>query len=243
MELTHGSLFAGIGGFDKGADQENIKTLWTCELEDFNNKILAQNGNAKQYKDIREMRTPGYVDIITGGFPCQDISLAGTMEGIKGSRSSLWSEMYRICGEVRPQYIIIENSPALTFRGLEQILCDLSQIGYCCEWQCISNKSFGYPHHRERIYIIAYTNSFSEETNFLEYGDFKSIFKQWTPSVNSAIALSKRIYEMPTRTTVRNGDGFRHWTHRVSALGNAVNTTVASYLFWCIKEHKKKGAQ
>ena len=129
MELTHGSLFSGIGGFELGAQMNGIPTLWNCELELFQRNLLKQNfPETKQYEDIRELRNPGYVDIISGGFPCQDISIAGKGTGIVGERSGLWSEMFRIVREVRPRYVLIENSPMLLVRGFERVLCDLSLI-------------------------------------------------------------------------------------------------------------------
>lgn len=107
-----------------------IPTLWNCELELFQRNLLKQNfPETKQYEDIRELRNPGYVDIISGGFPCQDISIAGKGTGIVGERSGLWSEMFRIVREVRPRYVLIENSPMLLVRGFERVLCDLSQSG------------------------------------------------------------------------------------------------------------------
>lgn len=236
--MTHGSLFSGIGGFEEGAELSNIETLWNCEFEPFQRKILKKNyPNAKQYNDIRTMGGVGYVDIISGGFPCQDISVAGKMEGITGERSGLWSEMFRIIREVRPKYSIIENSPALLIRGFEQVLCDLSEIGYNAQWQCISNASFGYPHKRERVYIIAYSNEIGLQSDIRTGRGFNSIFKKWTPNKNDGHSLSKRIHEMPTSGYIRNGDGFQNWTHRVGSIGNAVNPTLAHYLFECIKSH------
>jgi DNA (cytosine-5)-methyltransferase 1 len=123
--MRHGSLFTGIGGFEEGAKLSGIETLWCCEYENFQRSVLRKKYNSYRYADVRELYRPEYVDIISGGFPCQDISVAGLGEGINGSRSGLWREMYRICGEVRPKYIIIENSPALLFRGFERILCNL----------------------------------------------------------------------------------------------------------------------
>ena len=153
-ELTHGSLFSGIGGFELGAEMAGIDTLWNCEIEKFQGEILKTKfPYAERFTDITKTTGLRYVDIISGGFPCQDISVAGKREGIKGKRSGLWSEMYRIVREVRPKYVIIENSPALTISGLEQVLCDLSKIGFNAEWQCISNYAFGYPHKRERLYL------------------------------------------------------------------------------------------
>lgn len=155
--MTHGSLFSGIGGFELGAQMNNIPTLWNCEIEGFQRTILKQVfPDTKQYEDIKELSKPEYVDIISGGFPCQDISIAGKGEGITGSRSGLWNEMFRIIREVRPRYVLIENSPMLLIRGFERVLCNLSEVGYDAEWKCIQNKVFGFPHNRERLYCIAY---------------------------------------------------------------------------------------
>lgn len=128
--MTHGSLFSGIGGFETGAEWVGIETLWNCEIEPFQRSILKKHfPNTKQYEDIKELSNPGYVDIISGGFPCQDISIAGKGVGITGSRSGLWSEMHRVIREVRPRYVIIENSPMLLVRGFERVLCDLPKQG------------------------------------------------------------------------------------------------------------------
>lgn len=128
--MTHGSLFSGVGGFETGAEWVGIDTLWNCEIEPFQRSILKKHfPNTKQYEDIKELSNPGYVDIISGGFPCQDISIAGKGVGITGSRSGLWSEMHRVIREVRPRYVIIENSPMLLVRGFERVLCDLSKQG------------------------------------------------------------------------------------------------------------------
>ena len=161
------------------------------------------------------------------------------MEGIKGSRSGLWSEMYRIVREIRPIYVIIENSPALLIRGFEQILCDLSKIGYDAEWQCISNIAFGYPHKRERLYVIAYTHEKRLQGNICPSGGFRSVFKEWTSNPNDGYTLSKRIYEIGPSAVIRNGHGFQSWSHRVGSIGNAVNPTIAYYLFDCIMQHNK----
>jgi DNA (cytosine-5)-methyltransferase 1 len=97
--------------------------------------------------------------IITGGFPCQDISVAGKGEGIRGSRSGLWFEYWRIIRDLRPRYAIMENVSALTFRGLTDVLGSLAEIGYDAEWQDIRAEDVGAPHRRERIWIVAYPAS------------------------------------------------------------------------------------
>jgi len=134
-QLLHGSLFSGIGGFEEGAERAGIKTLWNCEYETFQRNILKKHyKDNEQFTDVRTAAISERVNIISGGFPCQDISVAGKMEGIKGERSGLWSEMHRIIRSIRPEYVIIENSPDLLIRGFERVLCDLSEIGYSTEW-------------------------------------------------------------------------------------------------------------
>jgi len=100
--------------------------------------------------------------IITGGFPCQDISIAGRGEGITGSRSGLWFEMWRIIRDLRPRFAIMENVGAITFRGLDVVLGSLAEIGYDAEWQDIRAEDVGAPHRRERIWIVAYPNEQSK---------------------------------------------------------------------------------
>ena len=95
------------------------------------------------------------IDVICGGFPCQDISVAGKGAGIEGSRSGLWSEYARIIGEVRPRYVIVENVAALLGRGLERVLGDLAALGFDAEWHCIPASAVGAPHRRDRVWIVA----------------------------------------------------------------------------------------
>lgn len=154
--LTHGSLFSGIEGFGLGAALAGIKTVWSCELEDYQTLIIKKNFGEQHEinRDIRTYKNPSFVDIISGGFPCQDISIAGKGVGIIGERSGLWSEMFRIIRKVRPRYVLIENSPMLVVRGFEQVLCDLSEIGYDAEWQCLSGTDFGIQQNRERLIVL-----------------------------------------------------------------------------------------
>lgn len=237
--MTHGSLFSGIGGFEEGARLAGIQTIWNCEYELYQRNILKKHyPESKQYEDIKTSIIRERVDIISGGFPCQDISVAGKMEGIKGSRSGLWSEMYRVIRDIRPGYVIIENSPALLIRGFERVLCNLSEIGYDAEWQCLSNIAFGYPHKRERLYVIAYPYEKRLQGNICPSRGFKSVFKKWSPNPNDGYSLSKRIHEIGQSEVIRNGNGFQSWTHRVGSIGNAVNPTIAYYLFECIKEYE-----
>ncbi len=171
-------LFSGIGGFSlsaKWALGDNVRTIGFCEIDEFCQIVLRkQFKNVPIYDDVRNLnpRKINYkqVDIITGGFPCQDISMAGKGKGIEGERSGLWKEMFRIIRQCEPRWAIIENVSALTHRGLTVVLNDLAQAGYDAEWQCIQAKQVGAPHKRERIWIVAYPNSRNVEAGCGELG-------------------------------------------------------------------------
>ncbi|CAL2077578.1 DNA (cytosine-5-)-methyltransferase [Tenacibaculum sp. 190524A02b] len=244
MELTNGSLFSGAGGFELGAEWQGIETLWNCEISEERRKLLnIRFPKAKQYGDIREIKNPGYTDIICGGFPCQDISIAqqhnGGAKGIKGERSGLWIEMHRICRDIRPKYILIENSSMLAVRGLEYVLCDLAKIGYDAEWRCLRGFDFGLPDKRERIYIIAYPKQIRCSGNNEITQCFREILPKRTPG---QIALSmpiKRFKRRDSLSGLRMDNGFSKELdkNRIEAMGNAVKPIIASYLYKCIKEH------
>lgn len=159
-------LFSGIGGFSLGLDRTGgFRTVAFCEIEPYAQKVLAKNWpGVPIYEDVKELtgerlRADGIsVDVITGGFPCQDISHAGKGAGIEGERSGLWSEIARLIGELRPRYAIMENVSALLGRGLDVVLGDLAEIGYDAEWHCITASSVGAPHIRDRIWIVAHSD-------------------------------------------------------------------------------------
>lgn len=237
-KLTHGSLFSGVGGFELGAKMSDIETIWNCEIEPYNREILKKNfPYTKQYEDVTKLNNPEYVDIVSGGFPCQDISIANiNANGIKGKRSGLWSEMYRIIWGVRPKYVLIENSPMLLVRGFEQVLCDLSKIGYNAEWQSLSAETFGYPHKRERLYCIAYPNSIGRTSKKIQ----TSIFNQQIPKTSGrefSRAISGAIRNKNNSELLRNDDGIPFVVDRIKSCGNAVIPEIAHYLFECVKIH------
>ena len=155
-------LFTGIGGFSLAASWvwgEELDLAGFCEQDVYCGKVLKKNfPDVPIYPDIKELRGEWFqdIDLITGGFPCQDISVAGKGAGIDGDRSGLWSELCRIISEVRPRYALIENVPMLIHRGLERVLLDLTEIGYDAEWQVIGADDVGARHKRKRIWIVAY---------------------------------------------------------------------------------------
>ena len=105
------------------------------------------------------------VDVICGGFPCQDLSNAGRRGGLAGKRSGLWAHFARLIGEIRPRYIIVENVPGLLVRGMGEVLGDLATLGYDAEWDCIPAAAVGAPHLRARIWILAYPSGKRNEAH------------------------------------------------------------------------------
>ena len=162
--ITVGSLFSGIGGIDLGLERTGkFKTIWFSEVDDYANTVLRKHWpEVPNYGDIRtipwrKIRKP---DMLVGGFPCQDISVAGKGAGIKeGTRSGLWSEYAKAIRILRPKITLIENVPMLANRGLNIVLSDLAKIGYDAEWNIISAASVGANHKRERLFTIAYPSN------------------------------------------------------------------------------------
>lgn len=157
-------LFSGIGGFSLGLERTGgFETVAFCEIEEFPRRVLAKHWpEVPCYHDVRDLtadtlRRDGIaVDVICGGFPCQDISLAGDGAGLDGERSGLWSEFARLIGELGPRYVLVENVAALLSRGLDRVLRDLASLGYNAEWHCIPASALGAPHRRDRIWIVGY---------------------------------------------------------------------------------------
>src|SRR5688572_14262480 len=131
--MRFGSLFAGIGGIDLGLERAGMKCAWQVELDPFCRRVLAKHWpDVARYEDVREVGAHNLepVDLIAGGFPCQDISNAGKRAGIDGERSGLWSEYARIVRELRPRYVLVENVTALLGRGIGRVLGDLAALDF-----------------------------------------------------------------------------------------------------------------
>ena len=157
--ITFGSLFAGIGGIDLGFERCGMECKWQVEINDYAQKVLAKHWpKVHRERDIRECsaRNLERVDIIAGGFPCQDISYAGLGAGLDGERSGLFFEAIRLVRELQPRAVVLENVAALLTRGLDRVLGTLAEIGYDAEWHCIPAAYVGAPHIRDRVFVIAY---------------------------------------------------------------------------------------
>jgi hypothetical protein len=159
-------LFSGIGMFSYGLEKTGLyETTAFCEWDNKCQQVLKKHWPGRTcYGDISELHLDeGFCDVITGGFPCQDISLAGHGAGIEGERSGHWKHYKRLISTIKPKGVIIENVSALRDRGLETVLQDLNKIGYDAEWHCITAKYFGAYHERDRIFILAYSQCIGRE--------------------------------------------------------------------------------
>jgi DNA (cytosine-5)-methyltransferase 1 len=184
----------------------------------------------------------GQIDLITGGFPCQDISVAGKGEGITGARSGLWKEMFRLICEIRPRYVIVENVPALLGRGLDVVLGDIASIWYDAEWGIISASDVGSFHKRERIWILAYPQGKRLEQVKIF---FKSIAKRYIEKPQEwkqFLAIDCRINNLDEQwknyqtDICGNDDGLPKIMDRLRCLGNSVVPQVVAWIGQRLKE-------
>lgn len=209
-------LFSGIGGFSLGLERAGMQTVAFCEIKPFCRAVLAKHWpEVPTYENVetltaKQLAADGIVaDVICGGFPCQDISVAGKGAGLAGARSGLWWEFYRLIQEIRPRYAIIENVAALRHRGLDAVLGSLSALGYDAEWHCIPASAIGAPHRRDRLWIVAYPRC--ESAQVPPEGRF------------SAIQIPQRHSWWEVEPAVgRMVDGVPKRLDRLKALGNAV---------------------
>jgi len=165
--FTFGSLFAGIGGIDLGLERAGMVCRWQVEIDEYTTKVLETHWpNVARYGDVRECGRHNLVpvDLICGGFPCQDVSQAGKQAGLhEATRTGLWYEFARVIRELRPRWVLAENVPGLlstgSGRAMGTVLRDLAESGYDAEWDCIPAAAVGAPHLRYRVFIVANSES------------------------------------------------------------------------------------
>lgn len=167
-ELRTLHLFAGAGGGILADIALGHRSVCAVEIDAYaRGCLLARqaDGSLPRFPVFDDVTTfdgrpwRGHVDCIAGGFPCQDVSIAGKGDGLDGERSGLWTEFARIIGEVEPRFVFVENSPMLTSRGLDRVLGDLATLGYDARWGVVSAAHAGAPHRRERIWIVGLANT------------------------------------------------------------------------------------
>lgn len=254
-------LFSGIGGFSLGLERTGgFQTVAFCEIEAFPRKVLAKHWpEVPIYDDVRtltakQLAADGIaVDVITGGFPCQDISAAGKRAGISdGTRSGLWSEITRLIGEIRPRYVIVENVANLLRGPSEQpggwfsrVLGDLAECGYDAEWENIPASSLGASHRRERIWIVAYPNQIMrgqlvKGIEVTAATEFASGLGEGSIHRPRCLSLPVgRAYINPSSDVLRNDDGIPLALDRIGACGNAVVPQIPELIGRAILEAEK----
>lgn len=248
--MRHGSLFSGIGGFDLAAEWMGWENVFHCEWNEFGQRILKYYWpDAISYGDITKTdftKHRGQIDIVSGGFPCQDLSIAnrynGGGQGLEGQRSGLWKEYARAIREIRPKYIVFENSPMLVRMGFEQILCDLSGMGYDAEWRNFFASQFGFNHRRKRIYGVAYACDIGSEDNFKNGGILSKILQQQQPRQNIIPVPFERFNSRSDFDCVQLNDGFSKELDKdaIQGYGNAVIPQIAFEIFKAIEQYERR---
>jgi DNA (cytosine-5)-methyltransferase 1 len=231
-------LFSGIGGFSLGLERTGgFETVAFCEIEPFPRKVLAKHWpGVPIYEDVRTLTADTLAregiapNVLTGGFPCQDVSIAGKQAGIgEGTRSGLYGHVIRLAGEIRFEYIILENVAALLSgpKGsagawFAKILADLASIGYDAEWHNIPASALGGPHRRERIWIIAYPKCKRRQRPIADNCVFSSEFTPFSQPFDGSIAGWCQVAERSAPIRDCNGVSLKLERDRLKGLGNAV---------------------
>ena len=221
-------LFSGIGGFSLGLERAGMTTVAFCEFDEHAQKVLRKHWpNVPIYDDVRTLNGydfKGTVDVVCGGFPCQDLSAAGKQSGFSGERSSLYREMLRIISECMPRYAIFENVTGLltgdSGRWFGKFLYDLAQIGFDAEWHCIEAAHIGAPHRRDRVWIIAYPGQERGERSIAEKIRWERSFS-WCKNGRRSKDLPDRSDLYPSKLC-GSGDGIPKRVDRLARLGNSV---------------------
>jgi DNA (cytosine-5)-methyltransferase 1 len=246
-------LFSGIGGFSLGLERTGgFETVAFCEIEPFPRKVLKKHWpEVPCYEDVRTLTADRLaadgitsINVITGGFPCQDLSVAGKQRGMgEGTRSGLWSEIVRLSDELRPDYLIVENVAALLSGPREKrggwfgrVLGDLAECGYDAEWQCFSASYVGAWTERERVWLLAYCSE-----KLREWGTVQPILRQSALSLE----LCGGFEEWPGRSNLpdsrfcRKGNGIPDRLDRIAGIGNAVVPQIPEMIGRAILESRK----
>lgn len=221
-----GSLFSGIGGLELGLEAAlGAETVWQVENNPYARAVLERHWpNARRYEDVGAVgrHTLEPVELICGGFPCQGASAAGRRKGLEDERSGLWFEYARIIRELEPRWVVIENVPGLSNRGLDQVLGSLATLRYDAVWECLSAAAIGAPHIRDRLFIIAWRQMADTHRTGLE--ERQEQRRGFPPELSSAIGAcgEGRAQWLVEPNVGRVAHGVRNRVDRLRCLGNAV---------------------
>jgi len=227
-------LFSGIGGFSLGLERAGMETVAFCEFDEHAQKVLRKHWpGVPIHSDIRELDAKqfrGTVDVVCGGFPCQDLSTAGKQVGFSGERSSLYGEMLRVISECMPRYAIFENVTGLltgdSGRWFGQFFYDLAQIGFDAEWHCVSASDIGAHHHRDRVWVIAYPCGSRSQIGLARQNIRQEGDTRISINLSNEIRRARGQPGMDGWSTEPNvgrvANGVPNRAHRLKQLGNAV---------------------
>ena len=232
-QITFGSLFAGIGGIDLGFERAGMACKWQVEIDPYAQRVLAKHWpQVRRHDDVRTWPQPDAerVDVIAGGFPCQDISYAGKGAGLSGERSGLFYEVARIVREMGPRVVVLENVAALLTRGLGDVLGTLASLGYDAEWHCIPAAAVGAPHRRDRVFVISYAEGERCGTwRPRGVAGFSSREKNSADMASEQDGVGRNQWA-PEPAMARVADGIPSQVDRIRGLGNAVVPQVAEFV-------------
>lgn len=254
VPLSHGSTFTGIGGFDLAAEEEGYENVFHCEFDADKQNVLKQKfPNSKSYGNIETTDFTiyrGKLTVLSGGFPCQDASIAKQdgkgQQGLQGERTGLFFEFIRAIDESRPEFVIAENvANILKTNGgqdFSRILTELSRLGYNAEWRVCRASEIGAPHHRARLYLVAYSGSIRLQKNdtFFKYIHEKIEPFTWKPA-GTSLQIStggKWLLCEPPLIRVDHGLSNKLAGQMIHGYGNAIVPDIAKRIFRAIREHK-----
>lgn len=247
MTLKVLDLFSGFGMFSLGLTRAGMETVAFCEILKYPQKILSlRYPDVPIYTDVcalthERLAADGIApDVICGGFPCQDLSVAGKGAGLDGERSGLYREVIRLARTIRPRYILLENVAELLSRGLGVVLGDLAKIGYDAEWHCIPASYIGAWHRRDRVWILAYANSTGGQQQFAS----EPIFRQ-----SDLQEFAERVSQewpgrsnLPTPLVCGKADGPPNLVERLHGLGNGLHPGIAERIGRAVIRHHEQVA-
>lgn len=222
---------------DLGLERAGFEIKWFVEKDEYCRRVLRKHWpEIRQWDDVRTWPQPDTspVDVICGGFPCQDISFAGSGGGLGAERSGLWFDMLRIIRAIRPRFVLVENAPALLDRGLDVVLGGLAQSRYDAEWECLPASAFGCYNERDRLFILAYGKSEHGRSRYL-----LEARQKWRASLQSrrfhSMALAERGKQAGSRLECepaldRMVSTFPGLSRQLGALGNSVVPDCAEWI-------------
>jgi DNA (cytosine-5)-methyltransferase 1 len=243
-------LFSGIGGFSLGLERAGMQTVAFCEIDPFCRAVLKKHWPAVPvFDDIRTLRHDrfvdeiGGVDLVCGGFPCQNISLLGNQTGLGGADSGLWFEQLRVVTELDPQWVVVENVAALVDRGLVEVLRGLAGAGFDSCWFIIPASSLGAPHRRERLWIIANARRARLE-GYAGHGEETPLADSYRSTAPADLFRGKYPAEWwQGKPAIRRVvDGIPDFVDRITALGNAVIPQIPEMIGRAIMEVEVNGS-